>query len=86
MIAAAVWSHLPINQGLGGSTTEDDLYSIAASGMGVACATAYVARFWTPRRKRPEVFNVIALCCSVGLLLAMLGLTSSSARSSNSDA
>ena len=73
MIAAAVWSHLPIDQGLGGSTTEDDLHSIAASGMGVAFATACVARFWTPGRKRPDIFNVIALCCSVGLPLAMLG-------------
>lgn len=43
--------------------------------MGMAFATACVAQIWRPGRKRPEVFNLVALCCSVGLPLVMLGFS-----------
>lgn len=73
MVAAAVWSNLPIDPGLGGSAAEDRRHSIAASAMGVAFAAACVARFWTPGPNRLDPFNLLALACSVGLPMLMLG-------------
>jgi Protein of unknown function (DUF998) len=72
MIAAAAWSHLPIDPALGGSRAEDNLHSVAASAMGVAFVAATGLRLWPARVTRFDWLSALALAASVLLPLAML--------------
>lgn len=79
MIGAAVWSHLPIPQVGGGSQTEDDRHTLAASSMGAAFAVACAARFWTVRaiasaRHRTDWFSAAGVVIAVVVPLLMFAL------------
>ncbi|MDZ7627712.1 MAG: DUF998 domain-containing protein [Parvularculaceae bacterium] len=77
MIAAAVWSHLPIAAAGGGERMENDLHSVAASVMGVAFASACAARLWTQRthhRAQAQIdwLSAAGLVIAIGVPLLML--------------
>lgn len=71
MLAAAIWSHLPIPPLVGGSKAEDALHSLAATGMGVAFAMACGARLWTRRQIGPDGLSALGLLVSVAIPLVM---------------
>jgi hypothetical protein len=73
MVAAAIWSHLPIDPALGGNRAEDDAHSVAASAMGAAFAAAVVLHLWQTRGAQ-RWLDTIALAAATLLPLAMLAL------------
>ncbi len=73
MVAAAVWSHLPIDPSLGGSTGEDGLHSLAATAMGFAFAAAVATRLWQ-QRGRGHWLDWMAVAAAVPLPLGMAAL------------
>lgn len=73
MIAAAIWSHLPIDPALGGSRQEDDWHSVAASAMGAAFAAATALHLWQTRGAT-RWLDGTALAASVVLPLGMAAL------------
>ncbi len=74
MIAAAIWSHLPIDLALGGSKAEDDRHSIAATVMGAAFAAACAAKAWLGGRDDIDWLSILGLVAAIGLPLLMLGI------------
>jgi Protein of unknown function (DUF998) len=73
MVAAAIWSHLPIDPALGGNHDEDSAHSVAASAMGAAFAAA-VALHWWQTRGAQRWLDAIALAAATLLPMAMLAL------------
>lgn len=73
MLAAAVWSHLPIDPALGGNRAEDDRHSVAASVMGAAFVAAAALHLWRTRGGQAWL-DGMALAAGTLLPLAMLAL------------
>lgn len=71
MVAAAVWSHLPIDPALGGSQALDDLHSLAATAMGMAFVAATGLHLWQTRGAM-RWLDGTALAAAIVLPLAML--------------
>lgn len=71
MLAAAIWSHLPIAPLTGGSMYEDELHSLAATGMGIAFALACGARLWTRRQFGLDWLSATGLLVSVAIPMIM---------------
>jgi hypothetical protein len=74
MMIAAIWSNAPIDRAVAHSTREDEIHSIAASLMGLAFATACVARLWMSAFSFKDPLTWIALAASIGLPLGMVAL------------
>ena len=74
MLAAAIWSHLPIAPVAGGSIAEDDLHSIAATAMGLAFAATCCARLWTQRSQGLDWLSVGGLLISITIPIMMMKL------------
>jgi hypothetical protein len=71
MIAAAIWSNLPIDADLGGSREEDTLHSVAASAMGFCFAGATLAQLWRLGFPSSDWLSWLGLGASVVLPLGM---------------
>jgi hypothetical protein len=72
MIGSAVWSHVPIPEVGGGSRTQDDLHTLAASLMGVGFAAACAARAWIRWAGPPEAGSRIDWSSLAGLAITVV--------------
>jgi hypothetical membrane protein len=74
MIAAAIWSHLPIDPALGGSAAEDDIHTIAASTMGAAFVIAAALGLMRRRFATSNFLGWLALGAAILFPVAMAAL------------